>query len=110
MRHVALAVQERSLVQLTLARPCREESSGLAVENVRLLPSEPLKVAVRYYNNHGDALFRFVDDPIVPIDNSPTEREFQNVAKLRLNMLAWVIATQMAPSVSPVNGTSPVSA
>ncbi|MEZ4329368.1 MAG: IS66 family insertion sequence element accessory protein TnpB [Polyangiales bacterium] len=26
-------------------------------------------------------------DPDVPIDNSPTEREFQNVAKLRLNML-----------------------
>ena len=52
-----------------------------------LLPSEPLKAAVRYYKNHGDALFRFVDDPTVPIDNSPTEREFQNVAKLRLNML-----------------------
>ena len=52
-----------------------------------LLPSEPLKAAIRYYENHGDALFRFVDDPIVPIDNSPTEREFQNVAKLRLNML-----------------------
>ncbi len=52
-----------------------------------LLPSEPLKAAIRYYKNHGDALFRFVDDPIVPIDNSPTEREFQNVAKLRLNML-----------------------
>ncbi|CAN5748838.1 hypothetical protein BH11MYX4_BH11MYX4_07110 [soil metagenome] len=43
--------------------------------------------AIRCYNNHGDALFRFVDDPIVPIDNSPTERELQNVAKLRLNML-----------------------
>ncbi len=28
-----------------------------------------------------------VDDPIVPIDNSPTEREFQNVVELRLNML-----------------------
>jgi transposase len=52
-----------------------------------LLPSEPLTAAIRYYKNHGDALFRFVDDPIVPIDNSPTEREFQNVAKLRLNML-----------------------
>jgi hypothetical protein len=26
-------------------------------------------------------------DVLVPIDNSPTEREFQNVAKLRLNML-----------------------
>lgn len=52
-----------------------------------LLPSEPLAVAVRYYQNHGAALFRFVDDPDVPIDNSPTEREFQNVAKLRLNAL-----------------------
>ncbi len=43
--------------------------------------------AIRYYKNHRDALFRFIDDPDVPIDNSPTEREFQNVAKLRLNML-----------------------
>jgi hypothetical protein len=52
-----------------------------------LLPSEPLAAAISYYKNHRDALFRFVDDPSVPIDNSPTEREFQNVAKLRLNML-----------------------
>ncbi|MBC7173565.1 MAG: transposase [Polyangiaceae bacterium] len=52
-----------------------------------LLPSEPLMVAVRYYTNHRNALFRFIDDPAVPIDNSPTEREFQNVAKLRLNVL-----------------------
>ena len=52
-----------------------------------LVPSDPLMTAVRYYKNHRDALFRFIDDPEVPIDNSPTEREFQNVAKLRLNML-----------------------
>lgn len=52
-----------------------------------LLPSEQLTTAIRYYKNHRDALFRFIDDPDVPIDNSPTEREFQNVAKLRLNML-----------------------
>ena len=52
-----------------------------------LLPSEPLAAAINYYLNHKRALFRFVDDPLVPIDNSPTEREFQNVAKLRLNML-----------------------
>jgi transposase len=52
-----------------------------------LLPSEPLATAIAYYNKHQQALFRFVDDPRVPIDNSPTEREFQNVAKLRLNML-----------------------
>jgi hypothetical protein len=31
--------------------------------------------------------FCFTDDPLVPGDNSPTEREFQSVAKLRLNML-----------------------
>ena len=52
-----------------------------------LLPSEPLATDVGYYQRHGDALFRFLDDPDVPIDNSPTEREFQHVAKLRLNVL-----------------------
>ncbi len=52
-----------------------------------LLPSDPLGAAIRYYKNHRDAPFRFVDDPLVPIDNSPTEREFQNVAKLRLDTL-----------------------
>jgi hypothetical protein len=52
-----------------------------------LLPSEPLAAAIRYYDNHSDSLFRFTEDPLVPIDNTPTEREFQNVAKLRLNML-----------------------
>lgn len=52
-----------------------------------LLPSEPLAAAIRYYDNHRDALLRFLDDPVVPLDNSATEREFQNVAKLRLNML-----------------------
>jgi transposase len=52
-----------------------------------LLPSEPLMAAVRYYQRHKAALFRFIDDAGVPIDNSATEREFQNVAKLRLNAL-----------------------
>lgn len=52
-----------------------------------LLPSDPLAAAIRYCKNHRQALLRFIDDPLLPIDNSPTEREFQNVAKLRLNML-----------------------
>jgi transposase len=52
-----------------------------------LLPSEPLAAAIRYCRNHRQALLRFIGDPNLPIDNSPTEREFQNVAKLRLNML-----------------------
>ena len=59
----------------------------LAAVEPALLPSDPLRTAVAYYRNHWAALTRFVDDPAVPIDNSPTEREFQNVAKLRLNML-----------------------
>jgi transposase len=59
----------------------------LAAVAPTLLPSEPLAAAVGYYQRHRDALFRFIDDPLIPIDNSPTERVFQNVAKLRLNML-----------------------
>jgi transposase len=59
----------------------------LAAVEPSLLPSDPLRTAVAYYKNHWVALTRFVNDAQVPIDNSPTEREFQNVAKLRLNML-----------------------
>lgn len=65
----------------------KDFATWLAAVEPTLLPSEPLMVAVRYYRNHRDALFRFLEDPAVPIDNSRTEREFQNVAKLRLNML-----------------------
>ncbi|APR87941.1 Transposase IS66 [Minicystis rosea] len=54
-------------------------------------PSGPaaraLTTAVGYYRKHWEALTRFIAAPEVPIDNSPTEREFQNLAKLRLNML-----------------------
>ncbi|MCA9678849.1 MAG: transposase [Myxococcales bacterium] len=66
--------------------PSSPSSRRSAVEPT-LLPSGPLAAAVGYYRRHGDALFRSLDDPVVPIDNSPTEREFQNLAKLRLNML-----------------------
>lgn len=52
-----------------------------------LLPTDPLAQAIRYCKNHRAALLRFIDDAALPIDNSPTERLFQNVAKLRLNML-----------------------
>lgn len=69
-------------------RPITEEfAKWLAAVEPTLLPSDPLTAAVAYYRNHWDALTRFIDDPQVPIDNSPTEREFQNFAKLRLNML-----------------------
>ena len=52
-----------------------------------LTPSDPLAATIRYYRNHWDALFRFVDHPEIPIDNSASEREYQQVAKIRLNCL-----------------------
>jgi len=52
-----------------------------------LTPDDPLARVIRYYRNHWQALFRFVDQPELPIDNSASEREYQNVAKLRLNSL-----------------------
>ena len=71
-----------------LIRPLAEQlKKWCAAVAPTLLPSEPLMAAVRYYQRHHEALFRFIDDANVPIDNSATEREFQNVAKLRLNVL-----------------------
>lgn len=52
-----------------------------------LTPSDPLAKVIRYYRNHWDALRQFLDHPDIPIDNSGSEREFQRVAKLRLNSL-----------------------
>ncbi len=52
-----------------------------------LIPSDPLAKVIRYYRNHWTALTRFIEDARVPIDNSGSEREFQHVAKLRLNSL-----------------------
>lgn len=52
-----------------------------------LTPSDKLAGVLRYYQNHWDALTRFIDHPEIPPDNSACEREFQNVAKARLNWL-----------------------
>jgi transposase len=72
----------------THIRPVADSfAKWLAAVEPTLLPSDLLTTAVAYYRNHWDALTRFIDDPQLPIDNSPTEREFQNFAKLRLNML-----------------------
>jgi hypothetical protein len=49
--------------------------------------SRSLAAAVDHDQRHGAARPRFLDDPDVWIDNSATKREFQTVAKLRLNML-----------------------
>lgn len=52
-----------------------------------LTPADELAKVIRYYRAHWDALGRFIDHPEIPIDNSGSEREYQQVAKLRLNSL-----------------------
>ena len=49
-----------------------------------LLPSDPLGKVIRYYLRHFDDLTRFVSDAEIPIDNNPSERAFQDHARLRL--------------------------
>ena len=65
---------------------CRLRQWMDAVEPA-LPPDDPVAKAIRYYQNQWDALFRFVDHPELPPDNSACEREFQSFAKLRFNML-----------------------
>jgi hypothetical protein len=52
-----------------------------------LLPSDPFGKVVRYYIKHFDDLTRFVDDADIPIDNNPSERAFQDLARMRYNSL-----------------------
>jgi transposase len=59
----------------------------LDVHQPDLLPSDPLGKVVRYYIKHFDDLTRFVDDPDIPIDNNPSERAFQDLARMRYNSL-----------------------
>ena len=73
-----------------------------AVEPI-LTPSDALAKVIRYYGNHWEALFRFVDYPQIPIDNSASEREFQNVAKLRLNCL-FAGSTEGAHRIATILG------
>lgn len=59
----------------------------LSVVKETLLPRDELRKALQYYENHWDALTRFLDHPEIPIDNSATERIYQHIAKLRQNVL-----------------------
>jgi transposase len=86
--HQALVAEALRAHRRQHIRPIADDfAKWLAAVEPTLLPSDPLTTAVGYYRKHWDALTRFIDDPQLPIDNSPTEREFQNFAKLRLNML-----------------------
>ena len=69
-------------------RPVYDDlAKWIAAVEPTLVPSDPLAGAIRYFTNHRAALTRFIDHPEIPIDNSASEREYQPIAKLRLNML-----------------------
>jgi hypothetical protein len=59
----------------------------LAVTDPPLLKSDAFGKVARYYIRHFEDLTRFVDDPDIPIDNNPSERAFQDHARLRFNSL-----------------------
>jgi len=50
-------------------------------------PTEPLAKAVTYALNQWDALYRFVDTGIAPIDNNPAENALRTIAVGRKNWL-----------------------
>lgn len=69
-------------------RPISERFLGWmnAVEPT-LLRGDPVAKVIRYYRRHWTALFLFLTDANIPIDNSASERLFQVIAKLRLSSL-----------------------
>jgi transposase len=68
-------------------RPIVDAFKTWLLAHETLLPSDPLGKVVRYYLRHWDGLTRFVSDADVPIDNNPSERAFQDHARLRFNSL-----------------------
>ena len=52
-----------------------------------LLPSNPVRKAMKYYDNHWAALTRFLEDPDVELDNNWSERALRSVNLIRNNSL-----------------------
>ena len=68
-RELGLVGEELRAVRQKHMRPIADDlDAWLRAVSPALLPTEPLNEAVRYYKNHGAALYRFIDDPNVPID------------------------------------------
>jgi transposase len=52
-----------------------------------LLPTHPVRKAMKYYINHWGALTHFLSDPLVHLDNNWSERALRKIALLRNNSL-----------------------
>ncbi len=70
------------------AKPVTQRFQAWIDEHLEdLLPSNPVRKAMQYYINHWDALTRFLEDPLVGLDNNWSERALRGVALLRNNSL-----------------------
>jgi transposase len=90
-------VEERARDMTPAARlALRRERSVPVAEDLRRwlnqhrgtrLPKEPLTDAMNYLHNHWKALFRFLEDGRIPIDNNFAERQIKAIALGRKNYL-----------------------
>jgi hypothetical protein len=79
---------ERLAERLARSRPVWNELHAWCdVRQKHELPSSPLGVAVRYFNNHHVALGRFLEYGFVPMDNGIVERLHVRTALTRKNFL-----------------------
>jgi transposase/uncharacterized coiled-coil protein SlyX len=80
-------------------------------------PTEPLAKAVTYASNQWDALIRFVDSGIAPIDNNPAENALRPIAVGRKNWLftgspdggAWAAIAYTLIQSARINGLNPAT-
>ena len=68
--------QEKSVPVVADLRRWLDSHLGSAL----FLPKEPISRALNYLNNHWDALFRFLTDGSIPIDNNLAERMMKPIA------------------------------
>jgi len=61
-----------------------------------LLLKNPVRQANQYYLKHWTALTRFLDDPLVPLDNNLAERLLRAVAIV--GRTGCSLATRLSPS------------
>lgn len=86
-------VADASLEQILVARHERSRPvyekllEWASLHRAHEPPNSELGKALRYLDNHQEALTRFLDDPTLPIDNGIIERLHRRPALVRKNML-----------------------
>ena len=83
-----LKPRERHRLRIKHSMPVLEViKSKLEKWSLEALPQSPLGKAVQYMRNHWQALFRYVTDPYLVIDNNGVERQIRPIAVGKHNWL-----------------------